>query len=127
VKKSGILNPDLAYGLAKLGHKQWLYIVDCGTPLPPEVPVVDLSLVFGVPSFPQVLDAILAEIVIEASVRAAEATDHPVAGWIAERGLQPDLISHEELKSRIRNASLVIRTGEASPYANIGLRCGVPF
>jgi len=38
-----------------------------------------------------------------------------------------ELISHEELKGRSVGARLVVRTGEARPYANVLLRCGVFF
>jgi D-ribose pyranase len=38
-----------------------------------------------------------------------------------------DLVPHEALKAMVRDARLVVRTGEASPYANVVLRCGVPF
>jgi D-ribose pyranase len=34
---------------------------------------------------------------------------------------------HEEFKARTRADRLVVRTGEARPYANVILRCGVPF
>lgn len=36
-------------------------------------------------------------------------------------------MSHEELKARTARARLVVRTGEATPYANVSLRCGVFF
>lgn len=36
-------------------------------------------------------------------------------------------IPHEELKRMVAGAKLVVRTGEASPYSNVILRCGVPF
>jgi D-ribose pyranase len=37
------------------------------------------------------------------------------------------LISHEAFKTEVAHARAVIRTGEATPYANVILRCGVPF
>ena len=36
-------------------------------------------------------------------------------------------VSHEEFKKRTANAKAVIRTGEATPYANIILHSGVIF
>lgn len=39
----------------------------------------------------------------------------------------PETLSHAELKKLSSTAHLVVRTGEASPYANVILRCGVPF
>lgn len=127
MKRSGVLNPDLAAGLARLGHGHLVLVVDCGTPLPPEARTVDVSVVAGVPSFVQVLDAVLAEIVVESSVAASESTGTPVAGWLAARGLTPELVPHDELKTLLPGAALVIRTGEATAWANVALRCGVPF
>lgn len=47
--------------------------------------------------------------------------------WLDSRLRHIDLVPHEELKELVHTARLVIRTGEATPYANIILRCGVPF
>jgi D-ribose pyranase len=126
VKKTGILNPALNAGLSRLGHGHLVVIADCGLPLPAAGPVVDLALVRGVPRFAEVLDAVLAELEVEASTAAAE-TGPEVLGWLEQRGLQPGLIGHEELKALLPQAALIIRTGEATPYANVVLRCGVPF
>jgi D-ribose pyranase len=37
------------------------------------------------------------------------------------------MVPHEELKRMVGDARLVVRTGEATPYSNVLLRCGVPF
>ncbi|MDR1808472.1 MAG: D-ribose pyranase [Propionibacteriaceae bacterium] len=127
MRKHGILHPDLAYGLATLGHQQTLFIVDAGMPLPVGVPTVDLALVLGVPRFTEVLDAVLAEIVVEDSVFAAEAAGTVVEAWLRQRDLDPTAVTHEELKARLARARLIVRTGEATSYANVELRCGVAF
>jgi D-ribose pyranase len=36
-------------------------------------------------------------------------------------------VPHEELKLMVTGAKFVVRTGEATPYSNVILRCGVPF
>jgi D-ribose pyranase len=36
-------------------------------------------------------------------------------------------VSHEEFKARLSKARGVIRTGETTPYANLGLIAGVTF
>lgn len=128
MKKNGILNPALAAGLARLGHLDTVLITDCGTPIPRGVPLVDLSLVFGVPRFTDVLDALLGELAIESAVAAKECRGSVVEEWLTERlpvGLA--FISHEGLKARVPDASLVVRTGEATPYANVLLTSSVPF
>lgn len=127
MKKHGILNAELSRALARLGHTDTVVIADCGLPVPPDVPLVDLALVFGIPRFTDVLDAIRAEIVIEAVTAAEEAIHSPAHAWLAERFDTIDAIPHEELKRQVRDAAVVVRSGETTSYANVILRCGVPF
>ncbi len=81
MKRTGILNADLAGALAGLGHTDQVLVCDSGMPLPAEAQVVDLA--FYVP--------------------------------------------HGELKLLAHAAKLIVRTGEARPYANVLVRCGVAF
>jgi D-ribose pyranase len=129
VKRDGILHAGLAREVARLGHTHRVVVADCGLPLPRggDAAVVDLALTPGVPTFTQVLDALLAEIVVEAATIADEARGGPVEQWVARRGLAPSAVPHEQLKDLTAGAALVVRTGEATPFANVVLRCGVPF
>lgn len=72
MKKYGILNSQLAGHIAALGHRDAFMIADAGMPIPRGVPIVDLALVGGVPSFRQVMDAVLAETCVEGYVLAEE-------------------------------------------------------
>src|ERR1035437_7566462 len=56
-----------------------------------------------------------------------ESRSHPAHQWIAARLDSLSLISHDELKARLPETQLVVRTGESTPYANVILHCGVPF
>ncbi|WP_422116569.1 RbsD/FucU domain-containing protein [Brachybacterium sp. UNK5269] len=60
MRRGGILHPQLSEQLARLGHTDTFVIGDCGLPIPPGVPRVDLAVVMGVPGFAEVADAILA-------------------------------------------------------------------
>ena len=122
-----MINPGLASGLARLGHTQLVCIADFGLPLPAGANIVDLSLVRGIPTFNQVLDAVLAEIEVEGAVSASESQGTVVDTWLRERNLEPEYVPHEEFKALLDRAQLIIRTGEATAYANVILRCGVPF
>lgn len=127
MKKQGILNPALCAAVARLGHKDQVVVADCGLPVPHAVPVVDLALVFGVPRFEQVLDALLAEIVVEGCVLAEEARNTQAEQWIVTRVPAAVHVAHDELKARVGDAAFVVRTGETTSYANVILTCGVPF
>ncbi len=127
MKRGGILNPTLSSAIAGLGHGHLVVIADIGLPIPETVRTVDLTLVRGIPRFTDVLREVLAEIVVEGSIIAAEARDSEVEAWVNSEGLTPRAITHEELKALLPSARLVIRTGEATPYANVILESGVNF
>lgn len=129
MKKTGILNADLSAALARLGHTDRVVIGDCGLPRPAGVPVIDLALVFGVPTFEQVVKAVAAELALETMWVAHQTTTHnPAADAVlGDLGVERQWVDHEDLKHLSTSATLFIRTGEATPYANVILRCGVPF
>ncbi len=129
MKKSGIVNAQLAYSIARLGHTDRLVVCDAGLPIPSGAEVVDLAFWFGVPSFNVVLRGLLDELVIESATAAEEVREENPAVHELLGSFLPnlDFVTHEELKHISSTARLLVRTGEATPYANVVLRCGVPF
>lgn len=127
MKKNGILNSSLNAQISRLGHGDHVVVADCGLPIPLGTPTVDLALVFGVPSFTEVLDALCEDVVFEGCVAASESIGGAAGEWISERFPDVEYVSHEELKNLVASAKVVVRSGEATPYANVILRCGVPF
>ncbi|ROZ62821.1 D-ribose pyranase [Kocuria soli] len=127
MKRGGILHAQLNERIARLGHTDTFVIGDRGLPVPPGVECVDLAVITGVPSFAKVLEAVLAEVEVEAAVIAAEADTSPVRQVLARNLPEARRVPHEEFKELTRQARFVVRTGEATPYANAILRCGVPF
>ncbi|MFE5185350.1 D-ribose pyranase [Streptomyces sp. NPDC056628] len=129
MKRAGILNRGLSGALAELGHGDGVLVCDVGMPIPAGPRVVDLAFRAGVPSFAEVLDGLLAELVVEGATAAAEMRDaNPeAASLLAQTCPALELVPHERLKELSAGARLVVRTGEARPYANVLLRCGVFF
>ena len=129
--RSGIINPDLLAGLARLGHTDTFVIADPGLPVPYDVPIVDLSFVYGSPTFREILEGIAQQAVIESAILADEARETEVVTWVSDALDVPvTYVPHEGeegLKALVREASLVVRTGEPTPYANVVLTTGVPF
>jgi D-ribose pyranase len=124
-----ILNPQLLSALSSAGHTQLVVLADPGLPLPPGVPVVDLSLVPGVPTLEQTLRAVCDALVVEAAVAAVE-TEGSSIGAVIRDGLRDtplDLVTHERFKELLPGSHVIIRTGDCTPYANVGLLAGVPF
>jgi D-ribose pyranase len=129
VRKAGILNRHLAGALAELGHGHEVLVCDAGMPVPDGPCVVDLAFRAGVPSFAEVLEGLLDELVVEGATAATEvrAANPPAAELLAGCFPELTLVPHERLKELAAGARLVVRTGEARPYANVLLRCGVFF
>jgi D-ribose pyranase len=132
MKRSGHLNRDISRVLACMGHTDCIVVADCGLPVPPGVECIDLALALGDPAFVRVLDTVLADLQVERAVFASEALERNPA--VAQRAeslagdkLQVEFVAHEQFKALTRNARAVIRTGEATPYANVILYSGVIF
>ena len=129
--REGILNPELCRAVAACGHTDRFVIADCGLPVPDGVRVIDLSLVRGVPGFLQTLEAVLGQLVVEACVLADEMeTFSPQLRretLALLGGLPCESVPHEKLKELTAGAKVVVRTGEATPYANVVLMCGTNF
>jgi D-ribose pyranase len=108
-----------------------LAIVDAGMPLPKGVPVIDLSLVPGHPSFDLVMECVTESLVWERAWMAEET--QALNPRQAERigGLIPapslTVVSHQDLKQKLSDCVAIIRTGECSPYANLIVAAGVDF
>ncbi|KUN82368.1 D-ribose pyranase [Streptomyces griseoruber] len=129
MKKTGILNRHLSGALAELGHGDGVLVCDAGMPIPDGPRVVDLAFRAGVPSFAEVVEGLLEELVVEGATAASEVREaNPAAArLLAGHFTRLAYVSHEELKVLSAGARLVVRTGEARPYANVLLRCGVFF
>ena len=123
MKKTGILNPALGQLLARTGHTDYFTICDKGYPVPDGPERIDLSLVEGIPTVIEVLTAIHTEYEIDRIVIAdetAEISPLLVAELKALLGAIPiETMSHLELKHLAATGKATVRTGDATPYANV--------
>ena len=133
MQRNGILNSHIAKVLADLGHTDTICISDCGLPVPEGVQKIDLALDFGVPSFEQVVSIIAKHMKSEAVHVAKEIKENnPKAYDFLEATFPSNQYewietSHEAFKEATKQCKCIIRTGEASPYANIILRADCIF
>lgn len=131
MKKHGTLNSHISKILADLGHTDTIVIADVGLPIPADVPKIDLALTLGVPSFQDVVDLLVEDMVIEKVTVASElATDNQeTSQYLKDRFKEIPIeeCSHEQFKLLTQKAKVIIRTGEAKPYANCILQAGVYF
>lgn len=129
MKKHGILNSSISKVLADLGHTDQIIIADCGLPIPDHVKKIDLALKLGSPSFSEVFEVVLENMYVEHAVIANEITEHneQLENIINNSINNINYVPHEELKKQSNAAKAIIRTGEATPYANVILQAGVNF
>lgn len=131
MKKNGIINSELSKVIAEMGHKNSLVIADCGLPIPEEVKRIDLSLTKGYPKFLEILKAVLADLVVEKAILAAEIKEKSPELEAKIIELLPDIeieyVPHAEFKKKSHKSRAVVRSGEVIPYANIILISGVDF
>lgn len=124
--RSGILNPHLLSLLARVRHTNRLVIADSMFPAWPGIETVDLSLVYGIPTVPQVVAAIVANWKAGPIWMASEFHDHNDAAVRTEFqsafGDTPVIWEpHLALKTRVPGAIGLIRTGERRIYTNVVL------
>ena len=129
MKKKGILNRELAGIFAKLGHTDQIVIADCGLPIPDGVPCIDLSYKLGEPAFLTILQTVLDDLVVEKVIAAEEITagNPDIYKQLTGLGTELEMVRHERFKQLTAKAKVIIRTGEATPYANVILQSGVVF
>jgi D-ribose pyranase len=131
MKKTKLLQPDLSYIIATLGHLDTLVIADAGLPIPAETVRIDLALTQGVPGAIQTLKVVLDEMKVEKIILAGEVKVRNPKFLAEVQELLSDVplefVTHSEFKTRTASARAVVRTGEFSPYANVILVSGVVF
>ena len=129
MKRHGILNSHISKVLTDLGHTDMVVIADCGLPIPAGVERIDLALELGTPSFADVVRVVADDMAIEQVTLATEINDTNVNALevINQLDVSQDFVSHEAFKELTKQAKVIIRTGEATPYANVILHAGVIF
>ena len=135
MKKSRLLNSELSYEIAKIGHTAHITLCDAGLPIPKEVKRIDLAVEAGLPSFIEVLKPILSEMQVEEIILAEEIKEknpkmlEEIIKSFEEANMNPKIIwvKHEEFKKITKESQAIVRTGECSPYSNVILKSGVVF
>jgi L-fucose mutarotase len=133
--KQKLIHPIILSTLAASGHGSGILIADGNYPAitraNPAAQRVYLNLMPGIPTIPQVLEAIIATVPIEAAhaMVTDDGSEPPIHDEFRELLPGLDLILHKRSsfydKTRDPDVSLVIATGEQRIFANILLIVGV--
>lgn len=133
MKKNGVIHPQLARIIASMGHTDRLVICDSGLPIPRDAEVVNLALTKNIPRFLDTVRVLLEEMQVQRAVVAKEMQSQSNGLYEELIDLLPGVevrqVSHEEFKQLAAGDCTVafVRTGEATPYANVILESGVTF
>ena len=131
MKKTGILNSEVASVVAGMGHMDWLSIGDAGMPVPMGTKKIDLCVDKELPSFMDVLQNVLKELKVQKIYLADEIKDqNPKQLENIKKALpyvEIAFMPHSDLKKNLAKTHAFIRTGEMTPFSNIILESGVTF
>ncbi len=138
MKKSALLNANLSYCIATLGHFDEVTICDAGLPIPSQPLRIDLALTHGVPAFIDTVTVVLSEMQITGVILAEEfkqvspelhlqLLDLIENEQVPGHPIEITYLSHQAFKVRTNESKAVVRTGECTPYANVIFQSGVVF
>lgn len=131
MKKTGILNADIAAVVAGMGHLDAITIADAGLPIPDTVLRIDLVVRPNLPRFMDVTTAILEELTVQEAIIARELAEVSPEVYDELRALLGEtpfrMVGHSEFKQLTAQSKAVVRSGEFTPYANVILVAGVVF
>ncbi|MCB7336272.1 D-ribose pyranase [Enterocloster aldenensis] len=132
LKKIGLLHGELSRTIAELAHEDIILIGDAGMPVPEGVKLIDLAVVCGVPSFIDVLKAVMSEMLVAKGIIDMEQEEvSPQMGVKIREAVGKEfpleIRPHAEVKELSKKAKAVIRTGEFTPYSNIILEADCLF
>src|SRR5699024_3966755 len=127
--KTGILNSEICKVLSDLGHTDRIVIADCGLPIPKVVKKIDLALSFGVPNFESVYEEGMKYMSVQKMIVEEEIKDDNDSLFekITQSNIDTEYVSHERFKELTNDTVAIIRTGEATPFANVILESDVLF
>ncbi|MGF3056236.1 D-ribose pyranase [Microbacterium sp. YY-01] len=132
-KTATTINPALSRVISETGHTDLLVVTDAGLPIPPGSERIDLAYRPGAPEFLDVLDTVLAELIVEGVTVSAEIAEQSpeMLEHLQQRfsalGVEITMVPHEEFKKNTHAARAFVRSGEFTPYANVILHAGVAY
>lgn len=132
-KTATTINPALSRVISETGHTDLLVVTDAGLPIPSGSERIDLAYRPGAPAFLDVLDTVLAELVVEGATVSAEVAEKSpeLLAALRERfagmGFEIELLPHVKFKKLSHGARAFVRSGEFTPYANVILHAGVAY
>jgi D-ribose pyranase len=130
VNRSKLLNAQLSYAIASMGHGDLMIVCDAGFPIPSTAWRIDLAIVPDVPDLETVLQAIADNFIAERVGYADVMPDYNAPLLAKVKRLFADAeflpVKHETILAEMAaKAKVIVRTGAFDPWGNILLYSGV--
>lgn len=130
MKRSKLINNELSYAIASMGHGDLMIVCDAGFPIPSSVWRIDLALIPDVPDLETVLTVIHSDFIAEKVAYAAEMAEHNPKLLEKVKRIFADVhhstVPHADILGGIAlNAKVIVRTGAFDPWGNILLYSGI--
>ena len=130
MQRGQLLNSQLSYAIASMGHGDLMIVCDAGFPIPSSTWRIDLALVPDVTDLETVLSAVAGSFIAEKVSYAAEMAENNPPLLAKVQRLFPDSdyapIPHEAILNEMAaKAKVIVRTGAFDPWGNILLYSGV--
>lgn len=130
MKRNQILNAELNYAIASMGHTDLMIVCDAGFPIPSEAWRIDLALAPDIPDLETVLTLISGDFITERISYAAEMAENnpPLLATVKRlfADSNHDPIPHAQILGEMAaKAKVIVRTGAFDPWGNILLYSGV--
>lgn len=130
MKSGKLLNAELSYAIASMGHGDLMIVCDAGFPIPADAWRIDLAIVPDVPNLETVLTAISEAFIAEKVSYAAEMVENNPPLHETVKRIFPasdhEPIPHEKILTEMAaRAKVIVRTGAFDPWGNILLYSGV--
>jgi simple sugar transport system permease protein/D-ribose pyranase len=125
-----ILNNELMYAIASMGHTDLMIVCDAGFPIPENAWRIDLAVVQNVPDLQTVLAAIAQVMIVEKVSYASEMAENNPPLHDTVHRLFPisdvEPVPHATILGEMaQRAKVIVRTGAFDPWGNILLYGGV--
>lgn len=131
MKKHGILHAELMKQLTALGHYDAFMICDMAFPIPRDAERIDLALVEGLPSFLQVLRAVLQEVIVEKAFLASNILEYnrPLDKELHALLTAQDFeyVEFEDLRKMANRAKFFVRSASSEACSNVLLISAAGF
>ncbi len=131
MKKTGVINKEIAEVIASMGHGDMLVVSDAGLAIPNNIRRIDVSIRPGSPEVLDLVRVIQEELQVESILVPEQMNQYCLHILDELKKIFPDLkiqeVATDVYIEHAYQSKAIIRTGECTTFANVILVAGVTF